>query len=88
MRTNNEPTMTQRVKDQVQAIAVRLDETLNSELDLKEANRHTGYVLLVFPFGEAGTEGCRCDYISNGADRRDVIKVMREMVDYFEASQK
>ena len=43
-------------------------------------DRRTGFVLLVFPFGEA--EG-RCNYISNGADRRDVVKLLEEQARRF-----
>lgn len=50
--------------------------------DLPPQARETGFVLLVFPFGER--EG-RCNYISNGADRRDVVKLMREQIKRFEA---
>lgn len=45
--------------------------------------RKTGFVLLVFPFGES--EG-RCNYISNGADRRDVLKLLKEQAARFEES--
>lgn len=45
--------------------------------------RKTGFVLLVFPFGES--EG-RCNYISNGADRRDVLMLLKEQAARFEES--
>ena len=44
-------------------------------------DRKTGFILLVFPYGES--EG-RCNYISNGADRRDIIKLLREQANRFE----
>jgi len=44
-------------------------------------DRSTGFVLLVFPFGE--TEG-RCNYISNGADRKDIVKLLREQANRFD----
>ena len=43
--------------------------------------RAVGFVLLVFPFGE---KGGRCNYISNGADRRDIIVLMKEQIARFE----
>jgi hypothetical protein len=43
--------------------------------------RKTGFVLLVFPFD--GHEG-RCNYISNGADRRDIVVMMKEQIKRFE----
>lgn len=45
------------------------------------ADRSTGFVLLVFPFGSS--DG-RCNYISNGADRRDITKLLREQANRFE----
>lgn len=43
--------------------------------------RQTGFVLMVFPFDSF--DG-RCNYISNGADRRDVVILMKEMIARFE----
>lgn len=62
-------------------IAGMLDEYFNGT-DRGKA-RQTGFVLLVFPFGEK--EG-RCNYISNGADRRDVVTLMREQIARFQGS--
>lgn len=62
-------------------IAKVLDEAFNGT-DRGKA-RQTGFVLLVFPFGEK--EG-RCNYISNGADRRDVMTLMREQIARFQGS--
>jgi hypothetical protein len=61
------------------AVAAALDETFNG--DLKAPNKTTGFVLMVFPYGS--TDG-RCNYISNGADRRDVVTLMKEMIARFE----
>jgi hypothetical protein len=36
---------------------------------------------MVFPF--EGFDG-RCNYISNGADRRDIVLLMKEMIARFE----
>ena len=63
----------------MQDLARLLDKAFNG--DAKGANRQTGFVLLVFPFGEG--EG-RCNYISNGADRRDIIKLLREQANRFD----
>lgn len=49
--------------------------------DTKCQDRQTGFVLLVFPFGE--NEG-RCNYISNGADRRDIVTMLKEQIARFE----
>jgi hypothetical protein len=67
-------------RDQMNAIARVLDEAFNGAA--KGSARKTGFVLLVFPFGDA--DGGRCNFISNGADRRDVVTLMREMIARFE----
>ena len=56
------------------ALARVLDGIFNG--DARDSDRKTGFVLLVFPFGDVGG---RCNYISNGADRRDIIKLLREL---------
>ena len=61
------------------ALASGLDEALND--GAKGKSRHTGFVLLVFPF--EGHEG-RCNYISNGADRKDIVTLMKEQIKRFE----
>lgn len=70
----------EQYRQQMQAIAATLDEFLNG--DAKGADRETGFVLLVYPFGEAG-DG-RCNFISNGADRKDIVALMKEMIARFE----
>ena len=64
---------------EMNALVRRIDEIFNG--DLKGNDRHTGFVLLVFPFGEA--EG-RCNFISNGANREDVACMFREMIARFQ----
>jgi hypothetical protein len=56
-----------------------LDEFFNG--DTKGPARKTGFVLMVFPF--EGFDG-RCNYISNGADRKDIVTLMKEMSQRFE----
>lgn len=60
-------------------LAKRLDDLFNN--GVKGKDRETGFVLLVFPFGD--TEG-RCNFISNGADRRDIVALFKEMIARFE----
>jgi len=60
-------------------VASALDKIFNG--GAKGDERKTGFVLLVFPFGEG--EG-RCNYISNGADRRDIVTLFREQIRRFE----
>jgi hypothetical protein len=65
--------------EQMKAIAAALDETFND--GLRGADRPTGFVLMVFPFN--GFDG-RCNYISNGANREDIVTLMKEMIARFE----
>jgi hypothetical protein len=60
-------------------LAVRLDKIFNGEG--KGKDRGTGFVLLVFPFGS--TDG-RCNFISNGANRQDIVALFKEMIARFE----
>lgn len=66
--------------DAMNAVAQGLDKIFNG--DAKGNQRETGFVLLVFPFGHADVG--RCNFISNGADRRDVVTLMKEMIARFE----
>jgi hypothetical protein len=43
--------------------------------------RKVGFVLLVFECGDKPAS--RCNFISNGADRRDVVNLMKEMIQRF-----
>jgi len=65
--------------DQMTAIARGLDEIFNGMV--KGADRQTGFVLLVFPFGD---KSGRCNFISNGADRTDIVTLFKEMIARFE----
>jgi hypothetical protein len=47
----------------------------------KAPHKTVGIVMLVFPYGDQ--EG-RCNYISNGADRRDICTMFREQIKRFE----
>jgi hypothetical protein len=68
-----------RYREQMNALAHTLNEFFNG--DAKGADRKTGFILLVFPFGN---EDGRCNYISNGADRRDVVTMLKEQIKRFE----
>lgn len=70
----------QRFRDQMIAIASVLDETFNGTA--RGPDKNVGFVLLVFPYGN--TEGSRCNFISNGAARKDVVALMKEMIARFE----
>jgi hypothetical protein len=65
--------------ENMNVVAGALDEIFNGKA--KGKNRKVGFVLMVFPFGE--TEG-RCNFISNGADRKEIVAMFREMIARFE----
>lgn len=63
----------------MEAVARALDTVFNGAA--KGGDRDTGFVLLVFPYGD--TEG-RCNFISNGAAREDIVVLFKEMIRRFE----
>jgi hypothetical protein len=63
----------------MKAVAGALDEAFNGTV--KGNARKTGFVLLVFPFGD---DSGRCNYISNGADRKDIVTMFKEQIKRFE----
>jgi hypothetical protein len=65
--------------EQMKAIAGVLDETFNGAARGKD--KQIGFVLMVFPYGD---KTGRCNYISNGADRTDIVTLMKEMIARFE----
>jgi hypothetical protein len=68
-----------KYRDQMNRHAAALDEILNG--GARGADRKVGFVLLVFEFGEK--QG-RCNYISNGADRDDIVTLFKEQIKRFE----
>lgn len=66
-------------RETMNALASGIDDVLNG--GKKGAARNVGFVLLVFPFGN---KDGRCNYISNGADRRDIVVMMKEQIARFE----
>jgi hypothetical protein len=73
------------VQEQYRAQMIRLAEFLDNEFNYgaKGGDRSVGFVLLMFPFGEK--EG-RCNYISNGAGRKDIVTLFREQIRRFEGA--
>jgi hypothetical protein len=69
----------QKYRDSMNAVAEALDRTFNGEA--RGDDRKVGFVLLVFEFGEK--QG-RCNYISNGADRNDIVTLFKEQIKRFE----
>lgn len=68
--------------EKMQVLAAFLDEEFNG--DKHGDARSTGFVMLVFPFGD---DSGRCNYISNGADRKDIVKLFKEQIKRFEDSE-
>lgn len=66
-------------KREYEKLARGIDAILNG--NQKGPDRAIGFVLLFFPFGDR--DG-RCNFLSNGADRRDVVILMKEMIARFE----
>lgn len=64
---------------QMTAVVQALDEMFNGKIG--GPDRKVGFVLMVFPFGD---KSGRCNYASNGADRRDIVTLMKEMIARFE----
>jgi hypothetical protein len=67
-------------RERMNAVAAMLDEVFNGEA--KGKDRKVGFVLLQFKFGDEA--GNRCNFISNGADRKDIVAMFKEMIARFE----
>ena len=65
--------------ERMNALAEGIDQIFNG--DVRGPDRETGFVLMVFPYGDRSG---RCNYISNGADRKDIVVLMKEMIARFE----
>lgn len=71
------------VQDEYHKTMVDIVRALDEAFNGNERPKKTGFVLLVFPFNSH--EG-RCNYMSNGADRKDIVTMMREQIARFEGS--
>lgn len=69
-----------KYREEMNEVARVLDGYFNG--DTKGAAREVGFVLLVFPFGSERNQ--RCNFISNGADRRAIVVLFKEMIARFE----
>lgn len=61
------------------AVAAELDQVFNGEARGKD--KKVGFVLLTFPYG---SHDGRCNYISNGAERKDIVVMLKEQIARFE----
>ncbi len=66
-------------REMMNAVAHALDQTFNG--DAKGNDKKVGFVLLLFEYGE---KHGRANFISNGADRKDVVALFKEMIARFE----
>jgi hypothetical protein len=69
-------------REQMSDLARFINEYFNG--DAKGEARETGFVLIVFPFGN---KDGRCNYISNGAAREDLKTLFREQIARFDGSR-
>lgn len=67
-----------RFARQMKQVARELDARFNP--DTAGVDRTVGFVLLVFPYN---SDDGRCSYISNGADRGDVLRLLEEQARRF-----
>jgi hypothetical protein len=63
----------------MKAIITTVDEFVNDNKRGKD--REIGIVVLMFPFGDGPG---RCNFMSNGVAREDVVALMKEMIARFE----
>jgi hypothetical protein len=63
-------------------LATDIDTMLNGE-PLKP-DRKIAFVLLTFPFRAMEDAAPRCNYVSNGVDRREMIVLFKELIARFE----
>jgi hypothetical protein len=63
----------------MRSLATELDRAFNGSA--KGADRKVGFVMLVFEYGD---KSGRCHYISNGADRKDIVTLFKEQIKRFE----
>lgn len=81
--TNPDDEIQVEYRNMMQHLARELDRLFNPGFFNDEIpQKSAGFVLMVFPFGEV--EGGRFNYISNGADRKDIVCLMKEMIARFE----
>jgi hypothetical protein len=77
-RTGTHGPVEEAYRQKMQAVGQALDDTFNPNNAMP---KQTGFVLLVFPFGDA--QSGRINYLSNGV-RQDVVTAMKELLARFE----
>lgn len=79
MNTLGDGPIDENYKANMVAIVEALDDTFNH--GKKAPDKDVGFVLLVFPYHD---HGGRCNFMSNGADRKDLVVLFKEMIARFE----
>ena len=69
-----------KYRDKMIEVVKKIDRFFNGKQ--RGTDREIGFVLLVFPFGEE--PGGRLNFMSNGADRKDLAILFKEMIARFE----
>lgn len=67
-----------KFRDQMTSIMEAVDEIFNGQV----GQRETGIVILTFAYGDVPDK--RCNYISNGADRKEIAVMLKEMISRWE----
>lgn len=70
------------IEDPWRAMMTEVGRALDQVFNGGKTPKRMGFVLLTFPYGDS--DG-RCNYLSNGADRKDIVKLLREQAARFEA---
>lgn len=79
MSSDNDEPIEVEYRAMMNTLAKGLDEIFNGPLHGKD--RHTGFVLLVFPMNdEPSKDKTRCNFISNGANRKDLAAMFKELI--------
>jgi len=73
----------QEYVEKMRTLARGIDHHFNGTL-LPGGTKKVGFILMVFPFGDAD-EG-RCNYMSN-AERSDVVRMLKEQIKRFETQE-
>jgi hypothetical protein len=70
------------LKEFLESLAIGIDKILNgNDVEHDKSLRKNGFVLLIFPYDR---EDARCNYISNGAQRADIIQMFKDQIKHFE----
>lgn len=68
-------------RDMLNKVMAAVDQSFNGTARGKD--RKVGIVMLLFPYGEVD-DNARVNFISNGANRKDLVVLMKEMIARFE----